>query len=164
MKEYAELLRHDEAWHGRARAFVQRVRDVSEFLMQRGVARGAAVPLRVTYDAPCHLHHAQRVREAPLRLLDAVPGLERIPLAGADDCCGGAGLYGVHHPELGGTILNLKLQSIRATGADAVTTPNPGCMMQIGAGLLLQGLDTAVLHPIEILDESYRRAGLAADP
>jgi glycolate oxidase iron-sulfur subunit len=162
MKEYAELLRHDEAWHGRARAFVQRVRDASEFLVQRGVARGGAVSLRVTYDAPCHLHHAQRIREAPLRLLDAIPGLERIPLAGADDCCGGAGLYGVHHPELGGAILNPKVQAIRETGADVVVTPNPGCMMQIGAGLLLNGIGMAVLHPIEILDESYRRAAAGA--
>ena len=160
MKEYAELLRHDEAWHARARAFVGRVRDVSEFLIARGVARGAAVPLRVTYDAPCHLHHAQRIRDAPLRLLDDIPGLERIPLPGADDCCGGAGLYGVHHPELGGAILRAKLESIRTTGAAVVTTPNPGCMMQIGAGLLLEGMDVAVLHPIEILDESYRRAGV----
>jgi glycolate oxidase iron-sulfur subunit len=161
MKEYAEQLRHDAAWHGRAQAFVQQVRDVAEFLMQRGVVRGAAVPLRVTYDAPCHLHHAQRIREAPLRLLDGVPGLERIPLAGADDCCGGAGLYGVHHPELGGAILGAKIAAIRATGAEAVATPNPGCMMQIGAGLLLHDVDVAVLHPIEILDESYRRAGEA---
>jgi len=163
MKEYAELLRHDDAWHDRARAFVKKVRDVSEFLMQRGVARGAAVPLRVTYDAPCHLHHAQRIREAPLRLLDGIPGLERVPLAGADDCCGGAGLYGVHHPELGGAILGTKVDAIRATGADVVTTPNPGCMMQIGAGLLLHGMDVAVLHPIEILDESYRRASKGAE-
>lgn len=158
MKEYGEQLRHDPEWAARAESFVKKVRDVSEFLMERPLRRGAPVPLRVTYDAPCHLHHAQRIREAPLDLLDSVPGIERVPLADADECCGGAGLYGVHHPELGGRVLGDKVAAIRDTAADAVLTPNPGCMMQIGAGLLLEGVDVAVLHPIEILDESYRRA------
>ena len=158
MKEYGEQLRHDPQWAGRAESFMEKVRDLNEFLMERPLRRGAAVPLRVTYDAPCHLHHAQRIREAPLRLLDSVPGLERVPLPDADECCGGAGLYGVHHPELGGRVLSDKVEAVRTTGAEVVLTPNPGCMMQIGAGLLLEGVDAVVLHPIEILDESYRRA------
>ncbi|HEX6132922.1 MAG TPA: heterodisulfide reductase-related iron-sulfur binding cluster [Longimicrobiales bacterium] len=158
MKEYAEQLRHDPEWAERAERFVGKVRDLWEFLAERPLRRGAPVALRVTYDAPCHLHHAQRIREAPLRVLDSVPGLERVPLRDADECCGGAGLYGVHHPELGGRVLRDKIAAIRETGADAVLTPNPGCMMQIGAGLLLEGMDVAVLHPVEILDESYRRA------
>jgi glycolate oxidase iron-sulfur subunit len=158
MKEYGEQLRHDAEWAERAESFVAKVRDLSELLSANPLKQGGPVPLRVTYDAPCHLHHGQRIREAPLRVLDSVPGLERVPLADADECCGGAGLYGVHHPELGGRVLRDKIAAIRETGADAVLTPNPGCMMQIGAGLLLEGMATAVLHPVEILDESYRRA------
>lgn len=157
MKEYPEQLKDDVAWHERAASFAGRVRDVSELLQERGLATGGPVPVRVTYDAPCHLHHGQRIREAPLRLLDAIPGLERIPLPGAEDCCGGAGLYGVSHPELGGAILARKVDAIRSTGAAVVTTPNPGCIMQIGAGLLLAGLDVPAVHPVELLDESYRR-------
>jgi glycolate oxidase iron-sulfur subunit len=157
MKEYGEQLRDDPEWAERAHAFSARVKDIAEFLVERGIVSGAAVPLRVTYDAPCHLHHAQRIHTAPLRLLDSVPGLEHVPLPQADECCGGAGLYGVHHPELGGRILADKVAAIRSTRADVVLTPNPGCMMQIGAGLLLEGLDVRVLHPIEIVDESYRR-------
>jgi glycolate oxidase iron-sulfur subunit len=159
MKEYGEQLKHDVAWRDRAHGFSARVRDLAEYLVERGVRTGAPVALRVTYDAPCHLHHGQRIREAPLQLLDSVPGLERVPLADADECCGGAGLYGVHHPGLGGRILADKLAAIRATGAEVVLTPNPGCIMQIGAGLLLAGDAARVLHPVEILDESYRRAG-----
>jgi glycolate oxidase iron-sulfur subunit len=90
-------------------------------------------------------------------MLDAVPGLVRVPLADADECCGGAGLYGVHHPDLGGSILADKVAAIEATGAEVVATPNPGCMMQIGAGLLLQGAAVRAVHPVELLDESYRR-------
>lgn len=157
MKEYGEQLRHDPAWAERAHAFVARVRDLSEVLTAAPLRQGRPVALKVTFDAPCHLHHAQRIREAPLRMLDAIPGVERVPLPDADECCGGAGLYGVSHPELGGRILDDKLEAIRATGADVVVTPNPGCMMQIGAGLLLAGESIPVLHPVEILDESYRR-------
>jgi glycolate oxidase iron-sulfur subunit len=158
MKEYGEQLRHDPAWAARAAAFAARVRDVAEFLVTLPLRTGAPLPVTVTYDAPCHLHHGQRIAGAPLRLLDTVPGLRRVPLEGADECCGGAGLYGVVHPDLGGRILADKVAAIRDTGAEYVTTPNPGCIMQIGAGLLLHGDTTTVVHPIELLNESYRRA------
>ncbi len=157
MKEYGALLADDPAYAARARALAARVRDVSELLVERGPRPGAPLPLRVTYDAPCHLHHAQRVTREPLAVLHAIPGLELVPLPGADECCGGAGIYGLTHPELGGRILADKVAAIRSTGADGVVTPNPGCMMQIGAGLLLEGDGRPVLHPIELLDESYRR-------
>jgi glycolate oxidase iron-sulfur subunit len=158
MKEYGEQLKHDAEWSARAEAFALRVRDAAELLVAGGIRPGGRVELRLTYDAPCHLEHAQRIRNAPLDLLDAVPGLTRVPLPHADECCGGAGLYGVHHPELGGRIVRDKVEAIRSTGAEVVATPNPGCMMQIGAGLLLDGQDTGVVHPLEVLDESYRRA------
>jgi glycolate oxidase iron-sulfur subunit len=157
LKEYGEQLKRDGEWAGRADAFTVRVRDVAELLMEHGVRRGGPLPLRVTYDAPCHLLHGQRIRNAPLDLLDSIPSLERVPLEDADECCGGAGLYGVHHPELGGRILGDKVAALRATGAAVVATPNPGCMMQIGAGLLLEGVDMGVVHPLELLAESYRR-------
>jgi len=157
MKEYAELLADDPGWAARAEAFSARVRDVAELLVELGPRPGGPLPLRVTYDAPCHLHHAQRITRAPLDMLRAIPGLELVPLAGAEECCGGAGIYGLLHPELGRRILADKVRAIQATGADVVVTPNPGCMMQIGAGLQLAGLKVPVLHPIELLAESYRR-------
>jgi glycolate oxidase iron-sulfur subunit len=160
MKEYGALLSGDPVWAERARAFSARVRDLFEFLAERGVRPGAPLPLRVTYDAPCHLHHAQRITRAPLDVLARIPALELIPLPGAEECCGGAGIYGVLHPELGGKILHDKVEAIRGTGARVVVTPNPGCSMQIGAGLLLAGADIPVLHPVEVLAESYRRLGL----
>jgi len=157
MKEYGELLADDPAYADRARALAARVRDACELLDALGPAPGAPLPIRVAYDAPCHLHHAQRITAAPLRMLAAVPGLEASPLPGADECCGGAGIYGLLHPELGGRILSSKVEAIRAAGPDAVVTPNPGCILQIGAGLRLAGLAVPVLHPIELLAESYRR-------
>lgn len=157
MKEYEEQLAHDPAWAQRARRVTGRVRDLFELLAELGPRAGAPLPLRFTYDAPCHLHHAQGITHAPLDVLAAVPGLEHVPLARAEECCGGAGTYGLLHPDLGGRILADKVAAVAATGADVVVTPNPGCMMQIGAGLVLHGLDTPVLHPVELLAESYRR-------
>jgi glycolate oxidase iron-sulfur subunit len=160
MKEYPHLLEGDPDFLERAVDMAGRVRDVSELLAKEGLVTGAPLPLRVTYDAPCHLLHAQRVRMDPLILLDSVPGLVRIPLAGEEECCGGAGIYGITHAELGGRISQDKIDAILNTGAQVVATGNPGCMMQIGAGLRMRGDRVGVVHPIELLDESYRRGGL----
>jgi len=159
MKDYGTLLEGDGAWAGRAAALARRVRDATEILAEAGPRQGAPVPCRVAYDHPCHLLHAQRVREAPLRVLDAVPGVDVRIVENADECCGGAGIYGMTHPDLGGRIGGDKVASVLRTDADVVATPNPGCMMQIGAGLRLGGSRMGVAHPVELLDESYRRAG-----
>lgn len=160
MADYGSLLADDESMGPRARRFAQRVRDVSQLLADRGPLTGAPIPLRVTYDAPCHLLHAQGVSGAPARVLESIPGLEVVPLAGAAECCGGAGIYGLTQPDLGGWIGSDKVRNIVETGAEALVTGNPGCMMQIGAGLALAGSRIPVVHLVELLDESYRRAGL----
>ena len=160
MADYGSLLGDDDAAGPRAQWVAGRIRDVSQLLADRGPVTGAPVPLRVTYDAPCHLLHAQGVASAPARVLESIPGLEVVPLAGAAECCGGAGIYGLTQPELGGWIGDDKVRAVRDTGADALVTGNPGCMMQIGAGLRLAGSRTAVVHLVELVDESYRRAGL----
>ena len=98
--------------------------------------------------------HAQRVTDAPIELLKSIPGIEVITLPGYESCCGGAGIYNLQHIELSSNILSDKIAAIRASGADVVATGNPGCIMQIGAGVLLEGLKVDVLHPIELLDAS----------
>jgi glycolate dehydrogenase iron-sulfur subunit len=159
MKEYATLLGRDAEYRDKAEDFEARVRDVTELLADAGPRRGAAVECTVAYDHPCHLLHAQRIERAPLDVLAAIPGVEVRVIAKADECCGGAGIYGITHPELGGSIGRDKVAAVRATRSEAVATPNPGCMMQIGAGLRLEGAREGVVHPVELLDESYRRAG-----
>ena len=156
MKTYGEWLA-DDPLAERARAFSARVRDVSEALAERGPRRSGPLPLRVAYDAPCHLLHAQKVADAPLALLAAIPGLELIPLEGSDRCCGSAGLYSLLNPDLSLEVLGSKIRAIEAAAPDVVATGNPGCMMQIGAGMLLAGLDVAVRHPVELLDLAYRQ-------
>lgn len=160
MKEYGHLLQDDPHYRERAGALAGKVRDISELLGTSGVRTGGRLPLRVTYDAPCHLVHAQRISKEPLALLRSIPGLDLLPLKGHEECCGGAGVYGLTHPELGGRIGHDKVKAIVATGAQAVASGNPGCMMQIGAGLRMAGAAVDVVHPVELLDESYRRGGL----
>jgi glycolate oxidase iron-sulfur subunit len=156
MKEYGALLADDSRYAERARAFSRKVKDITELLVERGIAEpDQPIKRRVTYDAPCHLYHAQRVTEAPLDLLKAMPGLELVPLRGAEMCCGGAGIYNLQHPQLSGEILADKLAAIRESGADTVATANPGCIMQIGAGAHINRMPIAVIHPVELLDAAY---------
>jgi glycolate oxidase iron-sulfur subunit len=158
MKEYGDLLADDARWVERARALSRRVRDVSEFLIERGLTPPEGrIDLRVAYDAPCHLLHAQRVAEAPLAVLKSIPGIEIVPLRGSESCCGGAGIYNLQHAELSGEILSEKIENIKASRAEAVATGNPGCIMQIGAGARLSGLSVEVIHPIELLDAAYAK-------
>jgi glycolate oxidase iron-sulfur subunit len=159
MKEYAVLLCDDPQFADRAREFSSRVRDVSEFLTEIGIdPPQGAVGRRVAYDAPCHLIHAQRIVQAPVEVLKAIPGISLVPLRGFDSCCGGAGIYNLQHPELSGSILDDKIESIKESCADTVATANPGCIMQIGAGAMMSGLDIDVIHPVEILDAAYRKS------
>ena len=156
MKEYAGLLADDPLFADRAREFSSRVRDVSEFLIEAGLVRPAGhIERSVAYDAPCHLIHAQRIAQAPIDVLRAIPGVTLVPLRGFESCCGGAGIYNLQHPELSNDILSEKIASIEESGADTVASANPGCIMQIGAGLLLKGLKIDVVHPIELLDIAY---------
>ena len=155
LKSYGEWLA-DDPLAERAHAFAARVRDVSEVLAERGPRRAGPLPLRVAYDAPCHLQHAQRVTEAPLAMLGAIPDLELVPLEGSDRCCGSAGIYSLLQPHLSFEVLESKLRAIAAAAPDVVATGNPGCLMQIGAGTLLAGLDVELRHPVELLDRAYR--------
>lgn len=154
-REYGQLLADDPEWAGRASALAARVRDVSELLADAGPERGAPLPLAATYDAPCHLQHAQRVVQAPLDVLAAIPGLSLAPLRDADLCCGSAGIYNLVEPETSDAVLRPKLANVAATGASWVVTGNPGCLMQIGAGLMRQDSSTRTVHPVELLDASY---------
>ena len=155
MKEYAALLVDDPDWHERAEALAARVRDVSELLAAAGPRPGGELPLTVTYDAPCHLMHAQRVVAAPLAVLGAVPGLTRVPLEGSEHCCGSAGIYNLIEPDVSDRVLAPKLANIAATSAPLVVTGNPGCLMQIGAGLRQARMKAHVVHPVDLLDASY---------
>ncbi|MFQ5746072.1 MAG: (Fe-S)-binding protein [Gemmatimonadota bacterium] len=166
LRDYASWLERDEAWSDRAESLATRVRDVTELVADGfGPSAGAQgrgpalrpVPGRAAYDAPCHLLHGQGVREAPLEALRRVPGLDVESLPSSERCCGGAGTYNLKRPGLSERVLSAKLDEIAAAKVDWIVTGNPGCIMQIGAGLGSRGLATPVLHPIELLDRALER-------
>jgi glycolate oxidase iron-sulfur subunit len=159
MKDYGHLLAGDREWSARAAAIAAKVRDVSELLAGAGtpgVAPGGEVRARVAYDAPCHLLHAQRVASPPLELLRAIPGIQLVPLVESEMCCGSAGIYNLVEPDTSDAVLDRKLGNIAAAGPELVATGNPGCLMQIGAGLLRHGSSARAVHPVDLLDASYR--------
>lgn len=159
LKEYAHLLADEPAWRDRAAAVAQRARDVSEVLVESGPVPAGPLDVALTYDAPCHLSHAQRVVAPPLQVLDAVRGAKRTVLTDADLCCGSAGIYNLVEPETSDRVLEAKLERIGETGAPVVATGNPGCHMQIGAGLRRRGERRRVVHPVEVLDAAYGSDG-----
>ena len=157
LKDYGHLV-----GDARARALAARVRDVTELLADRGPRPGAPLDRRVAYDPPCHLLHAQRVAEAPHRLLGAIPVLQLVPTPDAAQCCGSAGLFTLVEPAMSRAVLAPKLAALREAGPQVVATGNPGCLMQLGAGLAAAGMAAEARHPVELLDESYRAAGYYA--
>jgi len=157
MKEYGHLLGDEEG-----EKFGARVRDVTELLAgdaMKGPAPGAPLDLHVAYDPPCHLLHAQGVAVPPLKLFAAIPLLELVPVPGAAECCGSAGLFTLLEPEMSRAVLDAKLERLREAAPQVVATGNPGCLMQLGAGLAAVGLRAQVRHPVELLDDAYRAAG-----
>lgn len=159
-REYGHLLADDPRWAARAAAFSAKVRDASELLAEAGPKQTSpgADPTPVAWDAPCHLQHAQRVVQPPLQVLKAAGDIRMVPLEDSAQCCGSAGIYGLVQPDVAQRVLSPKLARIHESGAAVVATSNPGCLMQIGAGLLLEGSAVAARHPIELLDIAYARA------
>ncbi len=164
LASYGHLLEDDPAYSERAREFSKRVRDVGQQLQALGFRNGADIGIeRTTYDASCHLLHGQHAADASLQMLWAIPNLNLAPLTDSDVCCGGAGVYNMLEPELSEQILADKLEHIKQSGATVLATGNPGCHMQIAAGAALSGMQLRVVHPVELLDESYRRANFYED-
>jgi glycolate oxidase iron-sulfur subunit len=114
--------------------------------------------MRVAYHDPCHLAHGQKVRAQPRALLRAVPGLELVELRESEMCCGSAGSYNLTEPEMARRLLDRKVRHVQATGAEAVITANPGCILQIAVGLRAVGSPARVLHVVELLDAAYAAA------
>jgi len=159
LKEYDELFEHDPVWLAKAQTFKSLMKDVTEFLASIELNRDMKpVEATVTYQDSCHLAHGQKVRNAPRQLLRAIPGLQFKEMPLSDICCGSAGIYNVLHTDLSMDILEKKMINVNRTQAEIIATANPGCMLQLHAGVRKWGHGERVAHVIELLDEAYRRA------
>lgn len=152
LKEYEEWL-EEEGEHERLSAFRGKVRDVSEFLDEQGLRTDVLQEVRVsvTYHEPCHLCHAQGVSAQPRRLLRSIPGVTLLEMAEASWCCGAAATWGLKHLGQSRQILDRKLANVAATGAQVLVTANPGCQLQLAAGIKAAGMPQQVAHLMELL-------------
>ncbi len=157
LKEYDELLEHEPAYRDKAQRFRSLMKDVTEFLASIELNRDMK-PLEatVTYQDSCHLAHGQKIRSAPRQLLRAIPGLTFREMPLSDICCGSAGIYNVLHTGLSMKILEKKMDNVALARADIIATANPGCMLQLEAGVRNRGHGERVAHVIELLAEAYR--------
>ena len=163
LKEYDQLFPEDDAACQKARAFRGKMRDVTEFLDELGlVAPLRQLPLRVTYQDSCHLAHGQKIREAPRRLIRAIPGVELAEMRLADHCCGSAGVYNVTQTEASLQLLAGKMRCAAETKAQAIVTANPGCLLQMRAGSEIHHTGQEVLHVVELLDRALAVAPASA--
>ena len=159
LKEYEQLFTVDDPALQAARVFRAKMRDLTEFLDALGlVAPLGELRLRVTYQDSCHLLHGQKIREAPRRLIRAIPGVELVEMRLADNCCGSAGVYNVTETQTSLDLLAEKMECARATDAAVIVTANPGCLLQMRAGVEIHRTRQEVLHVVELLDRAISAA------
>ncbi len=172
LREMGHLL-GDDPRREAAESFSSRVRDVAEVLAHVGQPKGAAPvssarnpgkPLRVGYHDPCHLAHAQRVRQAPRLLLRGLPGVELVDLPNSDWCCGSAGIYNLAHPEMAEAQLEHKLDSIAAVEPEVVVASNPGCLLHMRRGAKARGMEAEMVHLVEVLGRAFPEPSASRPP
>ena len=151
LKAYGDVLASDPAWAERATAFAKRVRDVTEIAAPLRAA--TARPLRVVYQDACHLAHGQKIRLQPRALLRAIDGVTLVEIADAERCCGSAGVYNLTHPAISAELQRQKVARILEAKPDLVVSANPGCILQLAAGLEGAGSKVPVVHLARFLDD-----------
>jgi glycolate oxidase iron-sulfur subunit len=162
LKEYGQLFAGDAGWEQRGTKFSTRVKDITEFLYANwpsGLESAFRTPhsaLRVTYHDACHLAHAQRITKPPRELVKAVAGKHFVELPESDVCCGSAGTYNLTEPEMAEQLQHRKTENILRTKADIVVTSNPGCLLQIRAGLKKAGSSARAIHIADYLAEALK--------
>mgnify|MGYP002623615370 CR=1 FL=1 len=161
LKEYPEIAHEvapeDHRLQETLQPLTAKIKDVSEFLVELGpIAPQGEIRLRATYHDACHLCHAQQIRVQPRDLLKLIPGLELVPLPESEICCGAAGSYNLTEPEMSDRLAKRKYRNIMSTAPQAVITGNAGCLLQIQSEMRHAGKKIPVMHPMDLLDCSYR--------
>ena len=151
LKAYGEVLGDDPLWSERAKAFAARIRDLSEVVKPRRSETKREI--RVVYQDACHLAHGQRIRAQPRALLRAIEGVALVEIADPERCCGSAGIYNLSHPEISRELQEAKVRAILDVAPDIVVSANPGCVLQIRAGLRAVGSRVPVAHLARFVDD-----------
>ncbi len=153
-KEYPGLL------EGRGAVLIP-VLDIHELLDREADRLRLLVPLPLTatWHEPCHLGRGQGLGGTAKRALHAIPGLSIVDMERPDRCCGFGGVMRATHPGMSKAIGSDKARDILQTGAEAVVTGCPGCMMQIADSLRREGAPMPVLHTVQVIAAALCAAG-----
>ena len=165
MKEYGELLKDDEVYIDKAKQLESKVKDINEFLYELPIdPPKGRLESSVTYQDPCHLAHTQKIRSQPRELLKLIPGLNLIEMRNSDRCCGAGGTYVITQHQMSLNLMDDKMKTVEETGAQIVTTGNPGCWMQMNQGSQKTNMPVQVKYVTDLLDESYRAERIENEP
>lgn len=157
LRTYPELFENDPKMRVRAESLAKRIRGFSEFISDQ-MHRPEPVNMlkaTVTYHDPCHMSRYQKIIREPRQILSQLPGITYKELPEADRCCGAAGSYNIMHYEKSIRVLDRKMEALKSTGADILTTECPGCLIQLDYGVRRSGLPVRVLHISQLLREVY---------
>lgn len=159
LKHFGRLLAEDPDYAEKARRWDEKLKDIHEWLVAIDfkAPTSASLPMKVAYHHSCHLCHGQKIVNQPLKILQSLPGLTVVPLAGAEQCCGSAGIYSITQPEESDRLLDKKIEAILQSKADLLVTSNPGCDVQIRRGLENAGSRIGVSSPVKLLADAYGR-------
>lgn len=157
--EYDYLLKDEPEWHERAVAFVAKIKDIAEILVEMDFHKKPLrlLPQTITYQDSCHLRNVMKVGNKPRQLLQAIQDVEFKEMKNSDSCCGSAGIYNIVESEMSMQILDSKMKHARATQATTIVTGNPGCLLQMKLGIEREGLSDRVnaVHIVDLLIEAY---------
>ena len=130
-----------------------RLFELTELLVDRlGVTDvGASFPHRVTLHPTCHSLRLLALGDRPKRLLEAVQGIDLVPLQEAEECCGFGGTFAVKNADTSMAMLSDKLARVLDTGAEVCTAADTSCLMHIGGALRRQRAGVRTMHLAEIL-------------
>ena len=159
LKDYIKLLTDDPEWAEKAKEFADKVKDISEFLVDIGLnTEMGELKRKITFHDPCHLAHHQKIKDQPRTILKSIPGIEFVEMNEADMCCGAAGSYAFKNYDLSQKVLERKMENVAKTGADTLVSSCPACIMQLACGAGQHQLPISALEIVDLLDEAYRNA------
>jgi len=162
--DYDHLLKDEPEWKERARAFADKIQDISEILVKVGFHEKVKLELPhqvITYQDSCHLRNVMKTESAPRKLLNSIKGIEYKEMHNADRCCGSAGIYNIIESEMSMKMLDYKMEQVKSTYATTIVTANPGCLLQMKLGIEREGLTETMrgVHIVDLLLEAVKENG-----
>ncbi|MFC0472738.1 (Fe-S)-binding protein [Halalkalibacter kiskunsagensis] len=152
--EYSHLFDDDQVWKEKANTLAKKTFEFTQFLVDvlKVEDVGAIFNKKVTYHTSCHMTRLLGVKDAPMKLLENVGGLEFTSLPNKETCCGFGGTFSVKMVPISEQMVNEKIEHIEETEAEVLIGADCGCLMNIGGRIERQGKPIKVMHIAQVLN------------